>query len=97
MQNLMLMSFLMKKIGVPHGEILSLMNPCSKSSYSRVLRSLSSSGTIRYGGLEIGAIPETKSIANSTSLAGGNRAPHGKIHRQTPSALGSAQTLALIA
>lgn len=70
MHNLMLLSFfLTKRTGAPQGETLNLMNHYTNNSYYYILSSFRSSGVIGYDALEVGAVPATKSIPNSTSLA----------------------------
>jgi len=48
------------------------MNPLSRSSCICSFNSLSSSGAIRLGALDIGHMPGNKSIVNLISLSGGN-------------------------
>ena len=64
--------FLTNNTGAPHGETLGLMNCFSSNSSNYFFNSPNSNADIRYGAIEIGLVPGTKSIANSTSLSGGN-------------------------
>ncbi|KAJ0439109.1 hypothetical protein HanHA300_Chr16g0621591 [Helianthus annuus] len=71
--------FFTNNTGAPHGETLGLMNPRSRSSCNCSFNSFNSNGAIRYGALEIGSAPGTRSIVNSTSRSGGNlRSSSGK-------------------
>src|ERR1017187_7189368 len=64
--------FLTNSTGAPHGDVLGLINPLSNISSNCALSSFSSAGAIRYGAFEIGVVPGTNSIPNSTFRSGGN-------------------------
>lgn len=73
MHNLILSSFFSTKwIKAPQDNTLGLKKPYSNSSYKWILSSLSSSGAILYGALEIGVVLGTKSMVNSTALVSGS-------------------------
>jgi len=59
-------------MGAPQGDTLGRMNPLSRSSCNCSFNSFSSSGAIWYGALDIGLVPDNKSMVNSISLSGGN-------------------------
>ena len=52
-----LVLFFANRIGAPHGEVLSLMNPLSYSSCSWTLSSCNSTGAILCGVIEMGEVP----------------------------------------
>ena len=59
-------SFLfVKRKGAPYGEMLGRINPFSNNSSICAFNSFSSAGAIRYGVIEIGVVPDTKSILNT--------------------------------
>ena len=62
--------FLTNNTGAPHGDVLGRINPLSNMSSSYALSSFNSAGAIRYGAFEIGVVPGTNSIPNSTSRSG---------------------------
>jgi len=64
--------FLTNNVGAPHGETLGLINYFSRNSSNCFFNSPNYDADIRYGAIEIGLVPGTKSIANSTSLSYGN-------------------------
>ena len=73
MHNLIIPSFLCnKRIGASHNDTLDCMNPRSNNSYHWTFSSLSSARAIQYGALDISVALDTKSIAKSISLLGGN-------------------------
>jgi hypothetical protein len=63
--------FVTNNIGAPHGNILWRIKPLSKSSWSYSFSYFNSEDAIQ-SALEIGLVPGTHSIPNSTSLCGGN-------------------------
>ena len=64
--------FFANRTGVPHGEMLDLMNPLSSSSYSWTLSSCNSTGVILCGVIEMVEVPGCNSIPKSTTLCGGS-------------------------
>lgn len=60
--------FFTNKIGAPHGEVFGLMNRLFNMCCNCSFNSFSYFNDIRYGGIDIGCIPGTKSI----SLTEGN-------------------------
>src|SRR6266487_136197 len=72
MHNLILHSFfLTNNTGAPQGDTLGRINFFSNNSSSCFFNSFNSDVDIRYGAIDIGLVPGTKSILNSTSLSGG--------------------------
>ncbi|PHT48617.1 hypothetical protein CQW23_12825 [Capsicum baccatum] len=59
------------RTGVPHGETLGLMNPLSRRYLNYSFNFLSSTGSILYGGIDIGRVSGRRSISKSISLSGG--------------------------
>ena len=64
--------FFTNRIGVPHGEVLGLMNPLSNNSCSWALSSCNSTGVILCEVIEMGNVPGCNLMQKSTSLYGGN-------------------------
>lgn len=61
----------MNKIDRPQGETFYQINPLSKRSCSFIFHSFNSNGIILYVAQDIGAVPGSTSIENSTSWPGG--------------------------
>ncbi|PHT74100.1 hypothetical protein T459_21377 [Capsicum annuum] len=61
----------MNKTGTPYGDILGLMNPLSKRSFNYSFSSLSSTGAILYGKIDIGSVSGRRLMLKSISLSGG--------------------------
>ena len=64
--------FFANKTGVPHGEVLGLMNPLSNNSYIWTLSFCNSTGAILCGVIDMGDVLGCNSIRKYTSLYGGN-------------------------
>ena len=64
--------FFANRTGVPHGEVLGLMNPLSSSLCSWTLSSCNSTGAILFGVIEMGEVPGCNLIPKSTTHYGGN-------------------------
>src|SRR3954463_7375897 len=64
--------FFTSNTGAPHGETLGRINFFSSNSSNCFFSSANSDADIRYGAIDTGLVPGTNSIANSTSLSGGN-------------------------
>ncbi|PHU09411.1 hypothetical protein BC332_21271 [Capsicum chinense] len=61
----------MNRIGVPHGEMLGLMNLLSMRSFNYSFNSLSSARVILYYRIDIGCVSGRRSILKLISLLGG--------------------------
>ena len=67
-----LLFFFANRTGVPHSEVLGLINPLSNSSCKWTLSSCNSTGAILCGVIEMGEVPGCNSIPKSTTLYGGS-------------------------
>ena len=65
--------FLTKSTGAPQGDTLGRTKPLSTKSCNCTFNSFNSVGAILYGGIEIGAVPGNKWMANSSSRSGGSQ------------------------
>ena len=63
--------FFTNNTGAPQGEVLGLMNPLSSRSCNYAFSSFNSAGAIQYGDIDMGFVPGTSSMLNSTFLLGG--------------------------
>src|ERR1044072_475250 len=63
--------FFTNNTGAPHGDTLGLTNFFSSKYSNWLFNSANSDADILYGAIEIGLVPGTRSIENSTSLFGG--------------------------
>ncbi|PHT34666.1 hypothetical protein CQW23_26466 [Capsicum baccatum] len=61
---------LRNRTGSPQGDMMGLMNPLSRRSFKLSVNSLSSGGSILYGGIDIGLVLGRKSILKSISHSG---------------------------
>src|SRR3954469_10983257 len=64
--------FLTNSTGAPHGDTLGRINFFSNNSSNCFFNSANSDADMRYGAIDTGLVPGINSIANSTSLSGGN-------------------------
>ncbi|PHU18317.1 hypothetical protein BC332_14012 [Capsicum chinense] len=62
---------LTNRMGAPQGDMLSLMNPIYRRSFKCSFNSLSSSGAILYGRLDIDRVSRRRSIPKLISLSRG--------------------------